>query len=135
MRSDLISPVHKANKVQREVQSTDEILGKVEEAIIILKERKVKEGILGSMDVEALFLSIYQKVSARIVGEEMMRNEVKYGEVNIQVATHYLMATMTPDRIKREGVSHLMPRRKGMRGRKPMIHTRELSGPIKRIII
>ena len=50
-----------------EVLSTEEILAKIERANHVLKERMVMKGVLSSMDVEALYLSIDQETSARII--------------------------------------------------------------------
>ena len=45
------------------------MLAKIEMANQDLRLRKIKEGVLASIDVEALFPSIDQKVSARMVAK------------------------------------------------------------------
>ena len=89
---------------------------------------------LASMDVEALFPSIDQETSARLVAEELIKQKVEYPEADVKLGTHYLLATLSKERLKREKVWHLMPRRKseGKRGRRPTVHTKLLSGPIRR---
>ena len=87
------------------------------------------------MDVEALFPSIDQEVSARIVAEELVKHGVEYEGVDVRLATHYLGICMTRERQIREGVSHLIPARKtrSRRGRKLTIYNKTLSGPMKRV--
>ena len=135
MLSDLISPIHKSNKEHKEVQSTEEMLAKIEETNEKLAEMGIKNGVLGSMDVEALFPSIDQEDSARIVAEEMIKHGVEYEGVDVRLATHYLGVCMTKERQVREGVSHLIPARKARdrRGRRLTVFTKSLSGPMKRV--
>ena len=75
-----------------------------------------------------------QKTSAKTVAKQMMKNEVRYTGVDIEKARHYLLSTMDMDQLKREGVHHLMPKKndQGWQGRKPTIHMKQLSGPMKR---
>ena len=44
----------------------------------------------------------------------------------------YLATVWTKDRQKREGIYHLLPRKKSTRGRRSTINSKELSGPIPR---
>ena len=132
--ADLITPITKSRGNQVEVQSTEELLSRITAANQKLEKKETGETLVGSMDVCALYPSLNQKVSAKIVEEEMMRNGVRYQGVNTRLATHYLLANMDKERQRKEGIVRLLPRRKaqGRQGRIPTIHTKELSGPIKR---
>ena len=70
--SDLVAPIYQGNKDRKEVQSTEEMLAKVEQANQYPRLKEVREGVLASMDVEALFPSINQKVSARMMAMELV---------------------------------------------------------------
>ena len=126
--------VQEENKDRKEVQSTEEMLAKVEQANQDLKLRNVMEGFLASINVEALFPSINQKVSARMVARELVRNGVRYQGADVELATHYLDSCMSKERLKQEGIAHLISKRKteGKRGRRPTVYTKLLSGQMKR---
>ena len=110
------------------------MLAKIEMANQDLRLRKIKEGVLASIDVEALFPSIDQKVSARMVAKELVRNGVKYQGADVNLAAQYLDSCMSRERLRQEGIAHLIPKRKaeGKRGRRPTVYTKDLSGPMKR---
>ena len=91
------------------------MLAKIEMANQDLRLRKIKEGVLASIDVEALFPSIDQKVSARMVAKELVRNGVKYQGADINLAAQYLDSCMSRERLRQEGIAHLIPKRKAER--------------------
>ena len=132
--SDLVRPVSQARGSQSECQSTEEMVSRIEEANQRLQDEQVQDLMVGSLDVVALYPSIDQKVGARIVAEEMLRNGVRYRGVDIHKAVRYLAATMTDERIAKEGLTGLMPKRvaAGRQGRRPTVRTKELGGPIPR---
>ena len=53
--SDLIEPVSRSRKQQREPQSTEEVLRKIQDTNQRLMEEKIKNVAIGSLDVEALY--------------------------------------------------------------------------------
>ena len=49
--------------------------------------------------------------------EELIRNKITYKGANVHLATHYILASMTPERTKKEGIFHLILKRKNRKGR------------------
>ena len=88
------------------------MLAKIEEGNNVLKEKELRDGDLASMDVEALFPSIYQKVSARLVAKKLIKNKVRYQGTDVVLATHYLDSCMSKERLREEGITHLIPLRR-----------------------
>ena len=105
---------------------------KIEEANKVLAEKGVKEISLGSMDVVGLYPSLDQEESARIVAESIMESEVDIEGMDLDIAGVYLATVWDKERQKREGVFHLLPRKRSNKGRKNTINCKELSGPIPR---
>ena len=132
--SDLVRPVYMARKKQFECQSTEEMVHQIEEANQRMEREGVKDVMVGSLDVVSLYPSIDQEMGARIVAEELINNGVRYQGVDIQKAARYLAASLSKERIKLEGVGHLLPGRRaqGKQGRNLTVRTRELGGPISR---
>ena len=110
--SDLIVPVTLMNKKSREAQSTEEVLRAVEEASVKLREERVQELVIGSMDVRALYPSLDIEASARIVSEEIIKSEIEYRGVDIKLAGVYLATALSKERQSREGIASLLPRKK-----------------------
>ena len=110
--ADIIEPVARSRTTVWEAQSTEEVLRKIKEANVILEKEKVQEIMLGSLDVEALYPSIDQREGPRLVSEEIRKSKLKFENIDYQLAAVYLGSTLTPERLAREGVSNLIPRRK-----------------------
>ena len=134
--SDLIEPVAKARTKQWEAQATEEVLRKIQETNTKLEEGRIKDIVVGSLDVEALYPSIDQIQGPRIVAEEVMKSPLKFDNIDTHLLGVYLATVLTKERQIKEGISKLLPIRKaeGKRGRKPNIHGRELAGPKKKEI-
>ena len=77
-----------------------------------MEEEQVRDVMVGSMDVVALYPSIDQKVGAQIVAEELVRNQVTYKGVDMEKVVQYLAATMSAERQAAEGVEHLIPKKR-----------------------
>ena len=135
--SDLLEPVARARVKTWEAQSTEEVLRKISEANSRLEREGIKEVMVGSLDVEALYPSIDQKEGPRIVAREVLKSNVDIGNINYHLAVVYLGTTMSRARQVREGVAHLIPPRKAKtrRGRRVTVHTRELGGPRGRKVL
>ena len=80
--SDILEPLAKAEPDPRETQSTEELMRSIKEANLRMEEKEVKECVVGSMDVETLYPSLDQKISATIVKEEYIKSEVEVVEVD-----------------------------------------------------
>ena len=88
---------------------------------------KVKEVVIGSLDV---YPSIDQREGPRIVAEEFLKSRLEYDNVDYHLVGVYLSICMDRGRLEKEGILHLVQRRKsGNKGRRPTVHTRELGGP------
>ena len=79
--SDLLEPLAKGAEDQKEAQSTEELMRAIEDAIIKMKDKKINQCVVGSMDVEALYPSLDQKASARIVREEYVSLDIEVKDV------------------------------------------------------
>ena len=79
-----------------------------------------------------MYPSLDQKESAAIVAEAIIESDIKYVGVDMDIAGVYLATVWEKDRLKREGLFRLLPRRKSTRGRKVTVNSKELSGPIPR---
>ena len=130
--SDLIEPVSRMNQDSQEAMSTEEVLRKITDTNKSLREERVESIALGSMDVVALYPSIDQVLSAKIVAETIIESEIEYVGVDMSMAGIYLATIWTKERLRKEGILHLMPRKRSNRGRKATICSKILSGPIPR---
>ena len=81
--SDLLDPVARTRDRIWEAQSTEEVLRKIGEANQKLEEEGAKEIMIGSLDVEALYPSIDQKIGLEIVTREVVRYDFEYENVDI----------------------------------------------------
>ena len=128
---DLIEPVSKSRHQQWEAQSTEEVLRKIEETNTRLKEEGIKQVVIGSLDVEALYPSIDQVQGPRIVAQEIAKSLLTFETVDTHLLGVYLATVMSKERQEKEKVSHLLPTRKaaGKQGRKLTVHGQELGGP------
>ena len=109
--SDLIEPLSRMNEDSDEAQSTEEVMRKIEEANKILAEKGVNDISLGSMDVVALYPSLDQEESAKIVAESIMESEIDIEGMDLDIAGVYLATVWDKERQQREGVFHLLPRK------------------------
>ena len=76
--SDTLEPVVRTRDVVWEAQSTEEVLRKISEVNIKLKDRRIREIMVGSLDVEALD----QKEGPKILANEVLRSKVQFENVN-----------------------------------------------------
>ena len=104
------------------------------EANETLEQKAVKQCLVGSMDVEALYPSIHQKEGAKIVTEEIIRSDIKYQGVDVRKAAIHIAAMMEEGRQGAEGIRHLLPVKKaqGKSGRRPTVRSKELGGQLPR---
>ena len=132
-----MEPIARARDKIWEAQSTEEVLRKISEANFKLKSEGIKEVMVGSLDVEALYPSIDQKEGPRIVSQEVLKSKIDIKNVNYHLAIMYLATTMDKVRQVKEGITHLIPptRARTRRGRKLTVHTRELGGPRGRKVV
>ena len=131
--SDILEPVARAEPDPKEAQSTEELMSAIKEANLKMKEKEVNECVIGSMDVEALYPSLDQRLSAKIVKEEYIKSDVEIAEVDWKIVALYLAVTASKEELIRDGIYHLTARRrKSVRGRKPTVRNPKVSGPLKK---
>ena len=132
--SDLIEPVSKARQCQWEAQSTEEVIRKIEDTNEKLANLKIQDAVVGSLDVIALYPSIDQVEGPKTVAQEIRKSHLKFENIDLHLLGVYLGTRLSKERLRKEGVTHLIPRRKaeGKPGRRPTIHGSELGGPRKR---
>ena len=82
------------------------------------------------MDVTALYPSLDQKESARMAKEAYLESELEVEEIDWKAASLYLALTVSRQDLVREGIAHLIARRKQGRGRKPTVCCSRMSGPM-----
>ena len=65
-----------------------------------------------------------------MVSEEVRKSKQKFEGINYHLAAIYLASTMTPEMQIKDGIRQLIPHRKVKtnKGRRSMIHSRELGG-------
>ena len=79
---------------------------------------------LGLKYVVVLYPSIDQTVAAKVVMEEIVDNNTKYCGIDEKVAGVYLAVVIDRDRQVKEGIYHLLPRRKSRSRRHHTIYSR-----------
>lgn len=132
--SDLIEPVAKARTPRWEAQSNEEVLRMIKSTNLRLENEGVKNVVIGSLDVIALYPSISQTEGLKIITEEVMKSQIDYENVDMHLCGLYIDMMLTKDELRREGLNKLIPNRKAQsnRGRRPTVHTKELAGPRKK---
>lgn len=121
---DLITPVSRVKEDETRCQSTEELIVKIRDTNKRLEDN-TKSDLMGeSMDVEALHPSVDQLEGARMVAEEVLKSKIEYKGVDVRKAAVYLVSTMSKTRQQKEGIAHIMPRRKGKRGKIPTVRSK-----------
>ena len=115
-----------------EVQSKEEFLRNIKEINKSLRVVDPEEVAIGSMDFTALYPSLDQKTSARMAKEAYLESEFEVESIDWKAASLYLALTVSRQELVKEGISHLVARRKQGRGRKPTVRCSKMSGPMTR---
>ena len=89
---------------QWEAQSTEEVLHKIEAANKKLEDLKVKELVIGSLDVEALYPSIDQQEGPKIVAQEIVKSKLRF-EISICNFFVHFFTKVTCNQISRVYIS------------------------------
>ena len=130
--SDILDPVAKTVEDPREAQSTEELMRSIQETNVTLEQQKVEDCLVASMDVEALYPSIDQVAASKIVKEEYIRSDVEVKDVDWRMVALYLAVTVPEEELVREGIFHLVARKRKNKGRKTTVRNPKISGPLKR---
>ena len=84
---------------------------------------------MASMDVSALNPSLEKTESVRI---EFISSGLENEGVDWRYVALYLAVTVDKDELTREGIEHLVARRRRVRGRKPTVGCLKLAGGMRR---
>ena len=112
MISDIIEPIARMNPDQCEAQSTEELMREIEDSNVKMKSRKMEETVVASMDVSALYPSLDQAGSARIVKEEFITSGLEVKGVDWKKVALYLAVTAKREELIKEGIQHLVAQRR-----------------------
>ena len=123
MISDIIEPIARMNPEQSKAQSTEELMREIEDANMKVGHRKMEEIVVASMDVSALYPSLDEAGSARIVMEEFIASGLEVKGVDWSKVPSYLAVTTSRDELIKEGIQHLVAQRRKVRGRRPSVRS------------
>ena len=124
--SDLLEPLISVKSPRLEDLSTEEVLAQLKEAQDTVKEAGLKDVMVGSLDVKALYPSLDQEGSARAVAQFVRESEVELDGIDWRHVQVFLASHMDVHELKKEKVMHLVPARRKKGGCRPGIVTKEL---------
>ena len=126
-----------------EVESTKELCHEIGEANTkILKDGPMRctfqrNGNLevGSLDVKNFYPSIDVNLAAEEVKLEVMESEAEVAGVDYEEAALFLACTMTEEELSREGLTHVVHKRKNKNGRRSGVTCKAMSeGPVGQVL-
>ena len=126
MVADVLGPMVLAQTPRMEDQSTEEVLAQLEEAEQAIRESGLDNTVVGSLDVCALYPSLDQVQSAKMVGEFVRNSPVDVKGVDYRAVQVYLASNLTELEVKQQGLVKLLPRRVSKMGPRPGKTTSEL---------
>ena len=135
MISSILDPLIALTTPCLEDQSTEEAICQLEEAGDDLRQNLVDNAAIGSLDVCSLYPSIPHEAGAAEVARFI--TEIKDFEiegVDTRAAQTFIASTMTPQEIVKEGIAHLIPKRRHKWGPRPGQTTDELSKQRNKIV-
>ena len=126
-----------------EVESTEELcheIGKANKKILKDGPRRgtfQRNGNLevGSLDVKNFYPSIDVNLAAEEVKLEVMESEAEVAGVDYEEAALFLACTMTEEELSREGLTHVVHKRKNKNGRRSGVTCKAMSeGPVGQVL-
>ena len=134
---EIINPsVEEADKERRtEVHSTEELCAEIKGANEKIQREGVQRGpfqqkgslVVGSKDVEAH----YPNIDVEIAADEL-KQEIEHSRLEIEVDTAevalYIASTTTPEEIEREGLTHVVHKRRHKNGPRPGLTSKAIMG-------
>ena len=109
--SDILEPLVSLQSPRFEDLSTEEVLSQLEEAQKAVASTGRRDTVVGSLDVKALYPSLDQMGSARIVAKFVKECPHDISNVDWRHAQVFIASNMDPHELKREGVMDLVPSR------------------------
>ena len=120
--SSIIKPV--LEMAPEACNSTEDFLSRIED---LNKNKDLKNAIIGSMDVDALYPSIDIEFSVDKCVELILESGIQFKELNTDELGLYLILTENPENLERNNLLQYCPTRKTNRGRKPTITAPRMS--------
>ena len=93
--ADLIVPVTRIRETSKEAQSTEEVLRAIHATNKRLSDERVRDCVVGSMDVRALYPSLQIEAAAKVVMKQIQELDGVYDGADTILAGVYL-ATVLP---------------------------------------
>ena len=124
--ADFLTPVVAAQYPRMEDLSTEEVMMQLREAQVHMKDTKARNTMAGSLDVRALYPSLDQEGSARIVADFVKKTPTKIEGIDYQYAQIFIASNMDLHELKKDGLLSLVPKRKKKKGPRPGKTTEEL---------
>ena len=124
--SDLLEPLVSLQSPRFEDLSTEEVLSQLEDAQKSIASTGRRDTVVGSLDVKALYPSLDQMGSARIVAKFVRESPHEVNNIDWRHAQVFIASNMDPHELKREGLLDLVPNRLKKRGHRPGPTTDEL---------
>ena len=125
--ADLLEPIVYLTTPRMEDRSTEEVVAQLQEAEVMIRVERESRAMAASLDVKALYPSLDQEESARIVGEFVERSVVDVSGVDWEAAQIMVASNWTEERVKLEGVRALLPVRRWKFGARPGPTTDEVT--------
>ena len=124
--SDFLEPLVAAQVPRFEDLSTEEVLSQLQEVQEELRTNKIKDSMVCSLDVRALYPSLDQAGSSRVIANFVKNAPTKIAGIDWKQAQVFVASNMDKHKLKREGVAGLVPKRLKKRGARPGNTTKEL---------
>ena len=111
-------------------RSTEEMVAGIEEKVNSRSD--IKEMVVGSMDVKALYPSLLAIPSTQIIAEVFMETNISIEGVSWLEAGKYLAITLTKEEITHLGLQEVVSTRRRVGGQAPGSTTVEVMGKLYR---
>ena len=109
--ADVIEPLPKVEPDTTEAQSMEKLLRGIEEANRNLKEVATPEVVLVRNDILALYPSIDQVESARLLRETFIQSDLKVTNIDWRAGGLYLALTTPREEVDQEDIGNFVPRK------------------------
>ena len=124
--ADFLTPLVATQNPRMEDLSTEEVMAQLKETQEMIRETRATNVMAGSLDVRALYPSLDQEGSARIVSNHIKNTTANIVGIDWNATQIFVASNMDEHKIKREGLLSLVPRRRKKRGKRPGQTTEEL---------
>ena len=124
--SDILEPMVSTCLPRQEDLSTEEVVSQLEDAAKEIRENKLRDTMVSSLDVRALYPSLDVEASSEGVAKFVRESKIEIEGIDWREVQVYLASSLDPHVQKREKIKHLLPARMWSKGNKPGPKTGEL---------